>query len=280
MSSDLDSLVSDAVAQPDVPAPATPAPPAAAAPAAAVAVAPPQTPARVLPAFEVVDIEDEAVASKTEFDFFKGVKNKVERIAIPDLKSIGVARQHFIENAGSVLCRSEYQRQVTEGTDGRKIYSEVMVKKAGCCELMGESSKRFACPIVVFVTNPKGELVKPVDFAMKLWMFAPARFSVIQGIHKEFPLTKHDLKVSCTDVQYQKMDIQPHKDSMYALPAFQEKYGPTIAGWLQSIRPELKRAIGRDMNDAEIAKKLGEGTPASAVEVPTGPVASLGDLLS
>src|SRR5262245_54758855 len=92
---------------------------------------------RTLPQYETVSIEDEGAASRADLDFFKGTRNFTNRIGILGIESIAAARTHFSDVVGSVICRSEFVRQQTQGPDGKKIFSDQMVKKAGCCELLG-----------------------------------------------------------------------------------------------------------------------------------------------
>lgn len=235
---------------------------------------------KAVPQYETVSLEDESVASRSEFDWYKGRKNTVDRISIPNVRGIAMARQHFseTEGLGGILCRSKFVRQEREGPGGTKIYTEQMTEKAGCCDLLGESTKRFAVQILQYATTPKGELVKPVQFSMRVWRFTTDKFLELQAIHKEHGLDTKDLKVTCTDDKYQKMTFIPCGDSVYAHPGFAVNV-PAIKNWLEATQGDLKRAIGRDMTDADIKKKLGEAPGGTAV-AEAGPVADLDGLLS
>lgn len=278
------AVVKAAAPAPVAAAPAAVAPVAAAAPAALAG----QT-TRTLPQYEMVSIDDEGAASRSEFDYYKGRKNITDRVGIADLKRIAAARVHYAEGPGLgfILCRSQFTRQETQGPDGRKLYSEVMVARAGCCELLGESTKKFAVPLVHYTTNPKGDLIKPMSFAMKVWKFDAGRFATLQQTHKEFEssggLAGHDLKVTCADEQFQKLTIIACAESVLAHPKFKQDYGEGLTNWLNAVSPDLKRALGRDMSDDELRKKLGEASPGSggaAMAPEVGGVASLDSLLS
>lgn len=254
----------------DAAIPTTQEPPQAAVPAKATAQAVGTPIKRVLPEYETVSIEDEGAAARTQLDFYKGQKNVTDRMGILDLKRIATARSHFDDTVKSVICRSKFARTETKGPDGKTLYSETIVEKAGCCERLGEARKRFAVPIIQYVTNQKGEFVRPVNFQLKVWIFSAGIFSTLQDINKEHPLATHDVKVKCTEPQYQKMEIVPAAESMVANAKFQELHGAGLRAWLDAIQSELRRAIGRDMSDEEIDKQL--GNPAQTVAAGAGPV--------
>ncbi len=237
---------------------------------------------RDLPQYEVVTIEDEAAAARTQLDRWKGRKNITDRFAVLDIKRVHAGRRHFDEaTKGPVMCRSQFRRQETKGPDGRSIFTETMVQKADCCELLGESTKKFAVPILQYRTNAKGEAQKPFGFELKVWTFSPKIFNDLQSVHKEHSLDKHDIKVTCTEETYQQVTITPCADSIIAHPKFQTAHGESLKNWLQAVQSELKREIGRDLSGEEIRKLLGEA-PSSAAAVVAGPVAgaTLDELLT
>jgi len=236
---------------------------------------------RDLPQYETVEIGDEAAAARTQVDFYKGRKNITDRLAVLDLKRIQAARRHFHDaTKGPVICRSSFRRTTTQGPDGKTLYNEVMTKKEGCCEMLGESSKKFASPVVVYATDPKGAFRKPFSFELKIWVFGAKIFQTLQEVHKEHDLATHDVKVTCTEEQYQNMTIVPCAEAMVAHAKFQAEYGVALKNWLDAVHSELRRAIGRDVPDDEIRKLIGEA-PTGAAVAASGPLpgASLDDLL-
>ena len=93
------------------------------------------------------------------------------------------------------------------------------------------------------------------------FVFDGGKYDEIKPIHAEWPLGKHDLKIKCSDAQFQKMSFSPTKDSVLAKLA--EK--PDSATWIQIVEQgkaliaNVQDEVGRDMTLDQIREKLAGG---------------------
>lgn len=149
--------------------------------------------------------DDESI-KLSELVFFKGEKNVKKRIFImtPAPK---VARIHYKDKY--FFCHSTF-----ENKDG----TQVMTKKAKCCEALGDPGLRFGVVVCVFDTKKDG-MIKPrdkqkpgeMDFEFQIWRFREDKFGSLKTKHSEWDLTKHDLMLTCTEEQYQRIEIDVMK---------------------------------------------------------------------
>lgn len=161
-----------------------------------------------------------------------------------------------------------------------RIYKEgigyVLVKGPEYTRLLGGTPKQsVATAICVWPTNKKGQLDKQAfakgeGWQVMPWVFSAIRYKVLETRHDEFPLTEHDLKLVCTDTQYQKMDISPLKNSLFKSLLESEKesarnIAKEIFAEAQSVFSNLENEMARDLTLDEIREKLG-GASASPVD--------------
>lgn len=205
-----------------------------------------------------------------DFDLYKGRKNMTDRIGILVPNEITYGRVHFAEGAGYFICHSEWKL-----VGGQEICTRV----APCCEKLEAPGKRFACLVAHYNTNPQGALVQPFSYQLKLWRFSDAKYVELREMNKEFPLADHDIKVLCTDDQYQKMTLQVCRDKVVNTDPFKKKYGPEVDQWIQMARARLSGAVARHYTPQELLEKLGMAQ-APAVVQQTAAVEDIRDLLS
>jgi hypothetical protein len=235
----------------------TPAP----APVTPPAPAPVTTALSQLTGVARTSFADASAARADSLPNYKAKKDVIDRIALLDTDILLVGRYHYHKNPegsatpglGYVLCHSQFQRQGEFWT---------CVKQARCCELLGESRIRCVTPIIKYVTDRLGSVVKPFDYSLMAWVFNPATMDVLQALAADFPLGGIDLKVACTDEQYQKITITPVPTRVVADPQVQQRFGQSINDWIAAVTPKLGRLIGRDVPEAEMLAKIGAGAPA------------------
>lgn len=139
--------------------------------------------------------------------------------------------------------------------------------------LAGEPPKMaIATVIIVWPTTPKGEIDRTAlangDFEVKPWIFSQDKYDAIRPMHAEWHLGQHDLKIVCTDTQYQKMTFTPCGVSLFRKLLENEKTQETakkLIGEVQAVVAEIQNEIARDLTLDQIREKLGNA-PAS----PTG----------
>jgi len=204
------------------------------------------------------------------FDIYKGRANQIDRIAILDFSKLYYSRSHYTKETGFFVCQSKFTRVGNV---------EVFAERALCCQKLKEGTKRFSALIVQYHTTPDGKMTRPFGYSLKLWRFADDKFVALRGLHQEFPLGTHDLKIACEDDTYQRMTITPYTDCYYKDPKVQERYGAEIAAWTQASIEKLPDTAGANLSLAELAAKLGLAS-SPRIEPSPGVVESLENLLN
>jgi hypothetical protein len=185
-----------------------------------------------------------------ETTFFKGEKNRKKRIYVMTDKP-KFARVHYKNGSGYFVCRSEFHMK-----DG----AQVCVKHAKCCELLGEAPKlRFGVIVLLYDTDKEGRLKtkdpQNLDFEFQMWSFGEDKFASLRTKHEEWSLTEHDLLISCSDEQYQKIEIDVLKNALW-------KTNPSLkarvdAAWAAYNHKDTQKFLGKILSEAEIAIRLG-----------------------
>lgn len=161
-------------------------------------------------------------------------------------------------------------------------------------EIAGEAAKTYVATIVIsWPCDPKGVVTKESLSRfpdLHPWVFSKDKYAPISAAHSQFPFGDHDLMVTCTDTQYQKMTFLPAKASLFrsfmerALgdKVMEEVFGKTIKGeprapdkrsrevveYVITVSREIKAGIrdqiARDLSLAQIREKLGgDSSPVS-----------------
>ena len=122
--------------------------------------------------------------------------------------------------------------------------------------LQGQKPRRkFGTYIVHYRTNTSGVLPDPnsIEYEVKKWVIGVDKFRQLGAIHDEGSLLMTDLKITCTDGKFQKMQIIPARGK---------------AKWLEN--PEIARDVLAQIRELEakpnpiyLARKM---TPAEILE--------------
>jgi hypothetical protein len=208
----------------------------------------PQPPAQVRRVSENVSMTDfnDAAVSKYEFELYSGKVGEIHHIQLllPGPSPISKGRSHFHEKlkSGGILCRSVY----TLSPDGKQ---EILTEERNCCKWLGSSSPRFAALVIQYGTTSTGEIAQPFKYSLKVWRFGVDKFKNLQQINRDFPLTKHDLSVSCTDNTYQKLVIGAKSTCLLNHPNFPDKNKQDILAWATASVGKLPNELGRKFTD-------------------------------
>jgi len=213
--------------------------------------------------------EDETIKNY-DFDLYKGRMNVIDRIGILVPNEITYGRVHFVDKVGYFICHSEWK--LVGGQD-------VCAKIAPCCERLEAPDKRFACLIIQYNTNPQGALVQPFSYSLKLWRFSGAKYVELREANKEFPLADHDMKLHCTEEQYQRITMQACKDKVVNQDAFKKRYGAEVAEWVKAASNKLAGQVAKSFTPQELLEKLGMAQ-APAVVQQAGAIEDIKDLLA
>lgn len=213
--------------------------------------------------------EDESIRTY-EFDLYKGRSNVIDRIGILVPGEITYGRTHFKEKVGFFMCHSDWK------LSGQ---TEVCVKVAPCCEQLEAPDKRFACLVIHYNTDVKGTLAQPFSYTLKLWRFSGTKYVELREANKEFPLAAHDLKLHCTEEQYQRITMQACKEKVATTEAFRKKFGAEVDAWVKASATKLAGQVAKRFTPQELLEKLGMAQ-APAVVQQQGAIEDIKDLLS
>jgi len=221
-------------------------------------------------------ITDESIGG-SEYDSYKVVKGRKDRLTFLTPDNIVVARTHYVEGAGFLICMSEFKKQGN---------TEVMVRQAECCRRLDRSRKKCAGLVLQYATNNAGVLqnVEPL-FSMKVWRFSERTFAQLRDMHAQWSLKSHDFSVVLDgDEKYQGVNLMPLQDSVAAHPKFLARYGQQVSEWVTSMMPQMERVVGRRIDAAKWAEILKTAPDApSSVPAPAAAdnaVQTLEDLLA
>ena len=126
--------------------------------------------------------------------------------------------------------------------------------------------QRIGAIICLWPTDKKGVLQKDRakdDWEVLPWIFSGDKYNQLKSIHSEFGFGSHDLKVVCTDTQFQKMTFTPCSDSLLSGFNSNEKGKPVldkIVAAVTGLIPQMQGHIGREMTIAQIREKLAGGS--------------------
>jgi len=160
----------------------------------------------------------------------------------------------------------------------------VLAKSPEIVRLSGKPAKPAIATIVAkWPADRKGGLDKQAfirgEVDVMPWVFSQDRYDVLKRRHDEFPLGEHDITFACTDTQYQKGDISPCRESLYAKVLGEPKLkaiADFITAEIARIAENINGEIARDMTPAQIREALG-GESSAPVNVQ--PSADVDDLL-
>jgi len=136
---------------------------------------------------------------------------------------------------------------------------------------------RVATIIIVWPLGSDGKLDKKRirDGSVHPWVFSGEKYDNLKSIHGEFPLGEHDVTLSCTDTQYQKMSFSPCRDNVLKAILGNPK-ASELAGKLmeqvKALAENLRDEVGREMTVEQVRERLAGGG-GSAAAASASPVA-------
>lgn len=150
-------------------------------------------------------------------------------------------------------------------------------QKAVCCTSSYKNNTpkyRIGAVIIVYQIgkDPETGKQKLLSYELVPWIFSETMYDRLNEIDSEFPLETHDLKLKCTNEDFQNMDVTPCKTSIWRN---NEKLKAQILEKFESIMDEGKKNLGSNLNIEEIKELLGVESPGSedaAVDVSVGDV--------
>lgn len=171
------------------------------------------------------------------YEKYKGKKGEVHRAAIvyTDPKAMFAgAKVHF--NQRFFLC-----------------------KKGVCCDKCGPAKWRVGAVLCKYATDRQGMPKKPFSYELLPWMFSEQTYTKLRNVNSEFPLASHDVKISCTNEEYQHIDISPCQEALWLA---KDDIKNRILEEAKPIWDFIKKSIAQDLSIEEIKELLGIATGA------------------
>jgi hypothetical protein len=191
---------------------------------------------------------DDTSLQLSDLSFFKGEKGSKKRIHVMTAKPY-VARVHY--HNGYFLCHSKFELQ-----DGVQVRTEV----AKCCSMTGANPTiRFGVVVLVYDTKKDGSLKTTdptnIDFDFQVWVLSADKFNSLKNINAEWGLDGHDLSISCSEEQYQKLEIQACKNALWKT---NETFKTRVEKSYDLFRyKDPSKFLGKALSEGEIVVRLG-----------------------
>lgn len=196
--------------------------------------------------------DDGKLVSGGRSEKYKGKKNQTDRIAFvwvyrdangnpclgeKDTPKFKMVNYHYVPSLGYIMAKGDFTTQ-----------------------RFGPPKRRIGTFVLKYKTDRQGTLLKDangspqIDFDILEWQLGEDKYRLLASIHEEFPLCGHDLKVTCTDEQFQKLSFAP-----CAGQAIWQRNEAVRNRVLERVA-EMERfmSLCRDMSIEEIKQKLNE----------------------
>jgi len=147
---------------------------------------------------------------------------------------------------------------------GSKIHFKdrfFLCKKGKCCEALGPAKWRVGAVFCKYGTDKMGNIKKPFGFDLYPWIFSEQTYAKLRNTNSEFPLATHDIKIACTNEDYQHLDITPCSESIWTA---KDELKNMVLEQAKSIWEYVKKSIAADLSVEEINDLLGLSSIASA----------------
>ena len=149
-----------------------------------------------------------------------------------------------------------------------------LCKKNICCEKCGQARWRVGAVVVKYATNRNGDLKKPFSYEIFPWYFSEGVYVKLKSANSEFKLTSHDIKIDCTNDEYQHISITPCSESIWQK---KEELKRQIIEEAKPIWDSVKKGVAADLTIEEIKDLI--GIPTAGGTDPTTDV-NLDDVLN
>jgi hypothetical protein len=136
-----------------------------------------------------------------------------------------------------------------------------LCKKGKCCEICGPAKWRVGSVIIKYGTDKQGNPKKPFSYELFPWIFSEQTYIKLKGVNSEFPLATHDVKISCTNEEYQHLDIVPCSESIWT---HDENLKNQVIVAAKPIWEYIKRGLASDLSIEEINDLLGVSQQAAS----------------
>lgn len=134
-------------------------------------------------------------------------------------------------------------------------------KKEVCCthNYKGNTAKwRIGAVIVIYTMSDDGSKLK--DWYVTPWIFSETMYNKLKTANREFPLTNHDITLTCTNEEFQNIDVQSCSKSFWTS---KEEFKKKVLEAATPYMDQVAKNIASDLTVTEIRELLGCDIPGS-----------------
>lgn len=159
---------------------------------------------------------------------------------------------HWVDETGYVFCLGDYKTMLQTNLDLQRC---PLCKASQSYKSIGSGRRKFVSLICHFRTNTKGQVLTPISFDIKPWVFGDDKFNDLVGKKEQWKdLRRHDIQVECTGEQYQKFRMEIMPEALW-LKVGNEQLKVAVATAYKEARQQfekdLRMLIGRDIQEPE-----------------------------
>lgn len=210
--------------------------------------------------------------SLQEFSFDDGdnsIGDEVKRLKFKKDQTIRISFAWFPKDD-----KGNYNLSATPRfTGGNRVYVQnvgyILVNSPEVLKITQAQAKMsVATVVVIWPTDSKGNIdkarMKNGECSVVPWIFSKKKYAELKTIATEWPLGEHDLKITCTEEQYQQTTQTNCRESF--LNKLQSKGATSfddIMERVESVSKELADFIGMDLSIDKLREKMGLSTSGS-----------------
>jgi len=147
--------------------------------------------------------------------------------------------------------------------DPQKKY--FLCKQSICCEKLGVPKWRVGMVLIKYATDKLGAPKQPFSYDLYPWVFSETTFTKLKSLNNEFPLATHDIKIACTNDEYQHLDITPCQEAIWQI---KEELKKKVLDEAKPIWDYIKKGLANNLSVEEI-KDLFSMSSAAVVDPTT-----------
>lgn len=116
------------------------------------------------------------------------------------------------------------------------------------------SRMHMGSPLLVYDTVEEGGKTKLKGYKLVPWVFWEPQFEKLKKCGKQFPLDKYDITLSCTNGEYQTIDVTSCNNSIWTS---NEALMKKVFEQAKAIREDITKNLASDLSISEIKELLG-----------------------
>ena len=126
-----------------------------------------------------------------------------------------------------------------------------------CCIELGPPKYRIGTIICKYQTDQFGTLTNPFSYNLFPWIFDVLTYEKLKLCNAEYPLNLHDIKISCSNEEYQCISAVPCKEILWNMTPGTKfnVFNAYVPVW-NSLKEDIADDLSLEQID-ELLKELG-----------------------